>query len=89
MEVLRAASFGREKRVATIDEGSLFGELAFFDAQPRSANIRALTNGHALRLSRQGFDRLSQQQPHLARELLLEIGKVLAYRYRKASSAIL
>jgi len=82
VEVIGSNSFGFEKRIATISEGSVFGELAFFDNQPRSASIRAVQSGQVLRLSRKGFERISAWNPQLAQQLLFDLGRVLAHRFR-------
>jgi CRP/FNR family cyclic AMP-dependent transcriptional regulator len=71
-----------DRTVATISEGSVFGEIAFFDGEPRSATIRALGDGSALRMSRDRFDNLSGWNPVLARQILIDLGKVLAMRLR-------
>lgn len=85
VEVINPNSFGFIKRIATIGEGSVFGELAFFDGQPRSASIRAITEGQLLRLSRKGFDRIAGWNPSLAQQLLFDLGRILAYRFRHES----
>ena len=77
-------SFGRDKILAEIKEGSIFGEISFFDQQPRSAAVRALTEGNALHLSRNGFNQLTSWDPDLSRRLLLDLGKVMASRFRRA-----
>lgn len=82
VEVVSNHSFGRTKRIATIDEGSVFGEVAFFDSKPRSASIRALSEGKVLRLSRKGFERIAAWNPGLAQQLLFDLGSILAYRFR-------
>lgn len=79
--VVIAAGTG-ERVVATVTEGSVFGEIAFFDGEPRSATIRALSDGSALRLTRDRFDNLSGWNPVLARQILIDLGKVLAMRLR-------
>jgi CRP/FNR family transcriptional regulator, cyclic AMP receptor protein len=85
VEVINPNSFGFVKRIATISEGSVFGELAFFDGQPRSASIRAISEGQLLRLSRKGFDRIAAWNPGLAQQLLFDLGRILAYRFRNES----
>ncbi len=85
VEVINPNSFGFLKRIATIGEGSVFGELAFFDGQPRSASIRAISEGQLLRLSRKGFDRIAAWNPSLAQQLLFDLGRILAYRFRNES----
>lgn len=82
VEVVTARSFGRTSRIATIDEGSVFGEVAFFDNQPRSASVRAIGDGQVLCISRKSFDKISAWNPRLAQQLLLDLGGILAYRFR-------
>ncbi len=83
VEVVVTGAFAREKSVALIPAPSIFGELSFFDGQPRSASIRSLTEGGMIWLSRQGFDRLAQYHPQLAIRLLKGFGHVLAQRFRR------
>lgn len=85
VQVLSKTRFGKSRIVAEIHQGSIFGELSFFDQQPRSAAIRAASEGDALHLTRKGFDQLAAWNPNLARLLLLDLGRVLAYRFRQAT----
>jgi CRP/FNR family transcriptional regulator, cyclic AMP receptor protein len=87
VEVIGKGSFGADKSIAEIDEGSVFGELAFFDQQPRSAGIRAISDGDVLHLTHAGFDQLAAWNPVLARQLLFDLGRVLAYRFRRATAS--
>lgn len=65
-----------------IPEGSVFGELSFFDGQPRSASIRARSDGNAIRISRANFDHLSGWDPVLGRQILLDLGRIMSLRLR-------
>lgn len=76
------AEGGHDNVLATIPEGSVFGEIAFFDRRPRSATVRAQTTGTAIRIAHEHFDRLSHKDPALASEVLFELGRVLAHRLR-------
>lgn len=68
--------------LATITEGSVFGEIAFFDREPRSATIRAKSQGSAVRITRENFDNLAAWEPNIARQILLDLGRILAIRLR-------
>jgi CRP-like cAMP-binding protein len=85
VEVTMMNAFGFTKRVATIEKGSVFGEVAFFDNDPRSASVRALNNGQVLRISRDNFSRLAKSYPELGQKFLLDLGRILAYRFRSGS----
>jgi CRP-like cAMP-binding protein len=63
--------------------GDIFGELAFFDAEPRAADVRALERSEILALTIAGFDRLRLRHPQLALRLTLELGRALSARLRE------
>lgn len=73
---------GQETILAGISEGSVFGEIAFFDGAPRSATIRARDRGTAVRVTRENFESLAAWEPQIARTLLYDLGRVLAMRLR-------
>jgi CRP-like cAMP-binding protein len=72
----------------TIDAPSVLGELAFFDAQPRSATLDAVTDVEVVRLDTAAFDRLLEHEPALAQAMLLDLARILALRLRMASEVI-
>jgi CRP/FNR family transcriptional regulator, cyclic AMP receptor protein len=71
---------GRAGRV--IEAPATVGEVAFLDGRPRTAGLRALTHGEAQRLSYEAFEALSAREPRLARDLLLDLGRIVATRLR-------
>ncbi len=88
LEVLTPpARFGRQRRIGRLEAGSLVGEVSFFDGAPRSAGVRALTPVVLAEMTLQDFERLADQHPGLARSLLLDLGRILAGRLRKAEAA--
>lgn len=70
-----------------IDAGCILGELAFLDGEPRSATVRAVADGEALRLDFDGFERLAARHAELGRAILLELGRIVAGRLRRANKA--
>lgn len=71
-----------DKVLATIPEGSVFGEISFFDGALRSATIRAKSKGSAVRVTREDLDTLAAWEPEIARKMLFDLGRVLAMRLR-------
>lgn len=71
-----------KKVIATISEGSVFGEIAFFDQEPRTAEIRARSRGSAVRVTRENFEMLAAWEPNIARQMLMDLGQILAIRLR-------
>jgi CRP-like cAMP-binding protein len=84
LEVLVQAG-SRMRRLTVLNAGSVFGEQAFFDRQPRSATIRAVTDGGAYRISRKIFNNLAAKEPELAQTVLFDLGRILSLRLREAT----
>ena len=71
--------------LARIGGGSVIGEQSFFDGQPRSANVWAVSEGELLALDFEDFNRFSREQPALARDLVLALARVLSVRLRNTT----
>jgi CRP-like cAMP-binding protein len=85
-EVLVPSDEGPQ-RVRLLEPGDLFGEVAFFDGLPRSADVVALEEAEALVLTQTAFQRLRLTHPRLALRFVLDLGRILGERFR-ASDAI-
>ena len=85
-EVLVPTADGPQ-RVRVLEAGDLFGEVAFFDGRPRSADVVALEPAEALVLSPGAFQRLRLAHPRLALHFVLDLGRILSERFR-ASDAL-
>ena len=68
---------------SAIETGSVFGEVGFLDGLPRSATVKALDDGEALRLSFDAFETLAARHPELGRAILLDLGRIAALRLRR------
>ena len=71
--------------LAKITAGSTVGEQSFFDGQPRSTNVYAISDGETLRLEYDEFMRFSREEPALTRDLLFAMGRVLSSRLRNTT----
>jgi CRP-like cAMP-binding protein len=71
--------------VAKIGAGSVVGEQSFFDGNPRSANVWAVSDGQVLTLPFHAFERLAAADPPLARDLVFALGRVLSLRLRNTT----
>jgi CRP-like cAMP-binding protein len=69
-----------------MEAGAVLGEMSFFDGLPRSVGVRALTDGDLLQLSYEEFERFADEEPALARLLLIDLGRILALRLRAANA---
>jgi HEAT repeat protein len=73
-----------ETKIATLQKGDHFAEMAIFEDAPRSATAIAATPCTLLALQKQAFQTLVLQQP----TILLHICKELSHRLRKATSSL-
>jgi CRP/FNR family cyclic AMP-dependent transcriptional regulator len=71
--------------LAKVGTGSVVGEQSFFDGQPRSANVWAVTDGELLCLTPEKYHDLAEREPALMRELLFALGRILSLRLRNTS----
>lgn len=75
-------------RIAIINAGSIFGEQSFFDGKPRSATIRALTDGEIRTLTLEAFEVFAAHEPVLARAILFDLGRILSLRLRQTTASV-
>jgi SulP family sulfate permease len=77
---------GRKLKLPLMEPGTVFGELAFFDGGKRSATLWAVDRVELLTLPFDAFERLGAWHPHITTELLLDLGRVLSQRLRRAEA---
>src|SRR5829696_946011 len=74
-----------ESAFKTIDAPAVVGEVAFFDALPRSATLEAVTDVEVVRLAPEDLEKLD---PALERAFLHALARVLALRLRLSDDVI-
>ncbi|MEO7727958.1 MAG: cyclic nucleotide-binding domain-containing protein [Burkholderiales bacterium] len=74
--------------LAKIGTGSVIGEQSFFDSEPRSANVWAVTDGELLCLTHERFHELAKSEPAMMRDLLFALGRILSLRLRNTSMRV-
>jgi CRP/FNR family transcriptional regulator len=74
---LREHSDGRTIALARFGPGDIFGELAMFDDERRSATIEALDELHVLAILGQDMRRLLRLHPDMAVKLVISLGRRL------------
>ncbi len=87
VEVLTPKKNGWFKLV-TLNPGAVFGELSFFDRQPRSARVLALIDCKVLKISESAFQRLRVHDTSVALDFIQDLGKILSYRLRHMNDLI-
>lgn len=86
------AGFGRaEKSMTKLTAGqaSVFGEMALFGTEPRSATVTASSDCLLYRIRREDFSALCESNPALGLKVVRRIAAVLGERVRKGNEDIL
>ncbi|MDX1407103.1 MAG: cyclic nucleotide-binding domain-containing protein [Saprospiraceae bacterium] len=78
----------RQKRIYTTAAGTVFGEMALLDEQPRSASVVATTDIVCYRLTTRKFSELKKVHPHVAMRFYEVLCNILANRLRDADGLI-
>jgi CRP-like cAMP-binding protein len=80
----------QDQRLATLEKGDLFGEIAFFtEAGQRSASVRAMSDGQVLVLRRNFLKELTHSHPEAGFQILCNMGRVMAQRIMNLNQALL
>lgn len=69
VQVYRADLQGRETQLATLHEGSLFGEMALIQSSPRTASVRVMGEADLLEVTREGLSSLASEMNAVAMAL--------------------
>jgi CRP-like cAMP-binding protein len=64
-----------ETRLAVLDEGDVFGEMALFEKEPRSATVRAMGDARVLTVDKRVFLRRVHEDPSLAFRILQKMSQ--------------
>jgi len=83
VEVLQQKE-GREVRLAVLDKGDFFGEMAIFEKESRSATVRAMGEVRALTIDKRTLLRRISEDPTLA----FRIVERMSHRIREMDNEI-
>ncbi|MDB5405729.1 MAG: hypothetical protein JWL84_641 [Rhodospirillales bacterium] len=75
-------------RLAAIDAGNVFGEVALLGKPPRTADVTAITAATVLELTAAAFAALSHKHPGIGAKLVIGVARSLSVRLRRANAAI-
>ena len=78
----------RPIRLVTFSPGTVFGEMALLDGEPRSATVVADTELECLVLSIAEFARLKEAHPQIAIQLVSNLARESSLRLRRANRLI-
>lgn len=87
-EVRKENSEHESVKVSAEGTGRMLGEMALLDGEPRSATARFVKSGAILLLTKEAFDRILSQHPHLGISILLRICRMLSQRLRRTTGVL-
>ena len=85
---VNVAGTERQVRLASYARGTMFGEMALLDRQPRSATVTAENEVVCYVLSEEAFETLIAEHPLIAVRLLANVARELSVRLRNATRMI-
>jgi CRP/FNR family transcriptional regulator, cyclic AMP receptor protein len=88
LDIMLPQPNGAERLVRTISAPAVIGEMGFVEHRQRSMTIKGMTDGELLRLDFEAFERLAEEHPRIAQNLLFELARVLSLRLRWATQAL-
>ncbi|MBF2052514.1 MAG: cyclic nucleotide-binding domain-containing protein [Candidatus Sericytochromatia bacterium] len=87
-EITTQNTLGEPMRFFCAGEGLIFGEMAFLDAQPRSAKVTATEAAEVFSITPEQFSELLDQQPATAARFMMGVAEILSRRLRGANQRI-
>jgi len=88
VEALLPLEGGKRHHLATFCQGDFFGEMAFLDREPRSADVSAVTATDLYSLSRERFDALVKTNPALGGRVFEQLAYAVSKRLRVADTEL-
>jgi putative oxidoreductase len=88
VRVFRETSERIRTDLTELGPGSYFGEVALVTGQPRSASVEAIEDSRLVKVSKEEFDRLLDQNPQLARHIIQQLAKWLVAGDRRLETEV-
>lgn len=88
VDVLKKDQNEKMKIVASISDGKTLGEMSIIDGEPRSASAVTAEATTLALLTKGNFQRIVQEKPGLATQILLQVSRLLSQRLRSTSGKL-
>lgn len=81
--VLEVGVGGAASTEVSAPPAEILNEIAFLDGGGCVATVRATTDARVLRLSFDSFEAMAAREPQVARQVVLDLARMLAHRLRR------
>ena len=88
VRVFRETADRIQTNLTELGAGAYFGEVALVTGQPRSASVEALEDATLIKVSKDEFDRLLDQNPQLARHIIQQLASWLVAGDRRVEAEV-
>ena len=88
LNVSMDCDWGEDIKIATLTDGSVFGEMSLIDELPRSASITARTKSSVIKLNKTNFEMILEKHPAIGITLLKGLAQIVCQRVRESNSSL-
>jgi len=88
VRVFRETADRIQTNLTELKAGAYFGEVALVTGQPRSASVEAIEDSILIKVSKEEFDRLLDQNPQLARHIIQQLASWLVAGDRRVEAEV-
>jgi CRP-like cAMP-binding protein len=88
ISIFKKGPLGIEKKIATLTEGTFFGEMALLEELPRSASAKATKETILYLIYKVKFDWFIEKHPREGLKIVYNLAKILSNRLRETSEFI-
>lgn len=88
VELSKRDAQGKARRLALLEPGDFFGEMALLEHLPRSASAAAAERSHIHLLYRSKLESLMHYHPRVAACIMRHLAQVLSARLRRATQSL-
>jgi CRP-like cAMP-binding protein len=85
VEVRKKMAGGKDKPLAVLGEGDVFGEMSLFDERQYSASVVARENSSTLTITGKDFLEMAEAEPKLVMKVTVNLINTLSERLRKTN----
>jgi len=88
LEVIKTSRSTDDVIISTVGKGRSIGEMSVVDDYPRSATVKCKVRATLVALTRERFDTLLDDHPHIGVKVMRGITRLLSLNLRKTSSRL-
>ncbi len=86
--IVKEDSHHARQGIVALGPGKIVGELSLVDGEPRSATAHALEDSAILVMTKAGYDKLADDFPRLALQLMTRISRTISQKLRQTSGIL-